>query len=34
MRDRTAVAPSLPRYDVILVSPSLRCPPRGRRRTP
>ncbi|CAM5617247.1 hypothetical protein SPURM210S_08358 [Streptomyces purpurascens] len=32
MRDHTAVAVSLPRYEVILVSSSLRCPLRGRRR--
>ncbi|MBB4711296.1 hypothetical protein BJ965_001178 [Streptomyces luteogriseus] len=29
MRDRTAVAVSLPRYEVILVSSSSRCPLRG-----
>lgn len=34
MRDRTAVASPRSRYEVILVSPSLRCPLRGRHRTP
>ncbi len=32
MRDHTAVAVSLPRYEVILVSSSLRCPLRGGLR--
>jgi hypothetical protein len=34
MRDRTAAASPRFRYEVILVSPSLRCPLRGRYRTP
>ncbi|CAM5443866.1 putative protein OS=Streptomyces violarus OX=67380 GN=FHS41_001163 PE=4 SV=1 [Streptomyces violarus] len=29
MRDRTAATVPLPRYEVILVSSSLRCPLRG-----
>lgn len=32
MRDHTAVTVSLSRYEVILVSSSLRCLLRGRRR--
>ncbi len=32
MRDRTAVVVSPSRYEVILVSSSVRCPLRGGRR--
>lgn len=34
MRDRASTVSSRSRYEVILVSPSLRYPPRGRYRTP
>ncbi|EKX64659.1 hypothetical protein STRIP9103_08346 [Streptomyces ipomoeae 91-03] len=34
MCDRTAVVAPRSRYEVILVSPSVRCPLRGRYRMP
>jgi len=34
MRERTAVAVSLSRYTVILVSSTARCPLRARHRMP
>lgn len=34
MCDRANAVSSRSRYEVILVSPSLRCPLRGRYRTP